>query len=153
MKHIIKHKLALFFILFSLILAWSFEQPKSSSKPQENPPSLDVFIPKGFVLIPIEVQNHESLDQVLGQYGVVDLYTAPLMPGAFAKIVVKAIKIVRSRVNSNYFAVLAPENQSAILMNTRGPYKVVIQNPKNYGTNFVKSPIKRKRKLFVEKQE
>src|SRR5690349_14215407 len=31
---------------------------------------LDTFIPKGFVLVPIDVQNYEALDSILGKYGL-----------------------------------------------------------------------------------
>ena len=45
------------------------ERPLQSKKQD----SMDVFIPKGETLVPIKVANYESLDQIIGQYGVVDL--------------------------------------------------------------------------------
>jgi hypothetical protein len=48
--------------------------PSSEKTPDAAPVAFDTHIPKGFVLIPIEVQNYESLDSILGRFGVVDLY-------------------------------------------------------------------------------
>lgn len=88
---------------------------------------IDTFIPDGYVLLPIEVQNLESLDSLIGQYGVVDLYS-PGEPTAVAK----GLKIVRSPKDPSEFSVLVPEAESATLIRAETkPFLVVVQNPSN----------------------
>ena len=125
-------------LIFSFI-ALSGESKASNNKPKplQRPESIDTHIPPGFVLIPIEVENYESLDLVLGQYGVVDLYKTSQNSREGAKLIVKAIKILRSPLNPQHFAVLSPSRQAEKVVNQGGAFYVVVQNPKNIGTHFV----------------
>jgi hypothetical protein len=116
--------------------------------------SADTYIPDGFVLVPIEVQNSESLDSILGSHGVVDLYLAPLNPQQKPKKVASKIKLMRAPLNPSLFAVLAPEAEASKLVTVEQPFIVMIQNPKSNGTRFVKDRPKpsgfRTRKLIYE---
>lgn len=104
----------------------------------EDPASASTFIPEGFVLVPIEVANYESLDSILGKYGVVDLYTSPLDPTQKPRKVATRIKILRAPLNPNHFAVLAQEEDSSKLVGFSGPLTVIVQNPNSRGTGIVK---------------
>ncbi len=98
---------------------------------------IDTFIPNGYVLLPIDVQNLESLDSLLGQYGVVDLYT-PGDPVAVAK----GLKIIRSPKDPSEFSVLVPESQSAALVRAEDkPFLVVVQNPSKAADEVRSLPI------------
>lgn len=111
-------------------------QPKAETKsPSHAPQAVDTFIPAGFVLVPIEVQNLEALDSILGQYGVVDLYS---VHETRRRPVVRGIKILRSPLNPQSFAVLAPEEKAGLIVSSGGPFTVVIQNPQKTGTDFEK---------------
>lgn len=101
--------------------------------------SVSTLIPKGQVLVPIQLINSESLDSLLGSYGLVDLYIPDQRhPGRSLKISDK-VKILRAPLNPQQFAVLVPESESAKYVHYEGPLFAVIQNPQssqNSGTNF-----------------
>ena len=133
--------------IFSIGFTWVII-PDSQKEVSNIPKSLDTYIPEGFVLVPIEVKNYESLDLVIGKFGVVDLYQsfgAKKKP----KPIAKAIKILRSPMNPSMFAVLAPDNQAHIIVKHPGPFQVVVQNPKQVGTDFVKEKNKKSRRIIV----
>jgi hypothetical protein len=98
--------------------------------------SVDTFIPAGFVLVPIEVVNYESLDSVLGRFGVVDLFAVDPANGNRAQQVASRIRILRAPKNPSQFAVLAPEEQSQTLVRQAGGFYVIVQNPQSSGTAF-----------------
>jgi hypothetical protein len=98
----------------------------------ENLQGIDTFIPSGFVLLPIEIQNLNALDGVIGSFGVVDLY----VPGE-TKPLAHNIKILRSSKNSDQFSVLVPETQSAQLVKaSQHPLFAIVQNPKSGATTI-----------------
>ncbi len=86
---------------------------------------IDSFIPSGYVLLPIEIQNLNSLDSIIGRYGVIDLY----VPGE-SQPLARGIKIVRSPKNPEQFSVLVSESQSGpLIKNSVKPFFVIVQNP------------------------
>jgi hypothetical protein len=126
------------FVVFFLIVSLLVENssPKTT-EPAEVPPaeSVDTFIPSGFVLVPIEVQNLASLDSIVGQYGVVDLYTEneknPLASG---------LKLIRSPRDPSQFAVMVPEISSReVVKYSNKPFMVIVQNP-NHAKSSVRNP-------------
>jgi hypothetical protein len=147
-----QHRVLISIIVFSGLLALMAElrsDPSDKSVPAAEAATL---IPPGFVLVPIDVQNPEALDSILGQYGVVDLFSQSTDGRAAAIKVAEKIKILRAPLNPNHFAVLAPENEAPTLVRHPGPFYVVIQNPTMNGTSFVKGKKKLKR-IFVENLE
>lgn len=123
------------------LIALALDFGGSSNAPEslapESPETASTYIPAGFVLVPIEVANYESLDSILGKFGVVDLYSAPLDPAQRPKKVATKIKILRAPLNPNHFAVLARDQESEKILSFTGPFTVVVQNPKEGGTGFV----------------
>lgn len=123
-----------------LAIYWDSTEPTSSSRVHqaEDYEVAATAIPAGFVLVPIEVANYESLDSILGKYGVVDLYIPPAEPRGHSIKVAERVKILRAPLNPSHFAVLAPENESSQLVRHDGPFLVVVQNPSApHGTKFV----------------
>lgn len=129
-------------ILLSGVFAFVLDNRKPETTAAEiepeSPESAATFIPAGFVLVPIEVANYESLDSILGKFGVVDLYTSSIDPNQRPKKIAARIKILRAPLNPNHFAVLAAEEDSSKLVGFSGPLTVVVQNPNSPGTGFVK---------------
>jgi hypothetical protein len=109
----------------------------ASGEPKESVQEAATFIPDGFVLVPIEVANYESLDSILGKFGVVDLYKADEDPKKRPFKVAERIKILRAPLNPSHFAVLATEADSGKIVSQAGPFIVVVQHPSKSGTNFV----------------
>jgi hypothetical protein len=91
--------------------------------------SVDTLIPAGMVLVPIEIQNLDSLDSLLGQNGVVDLY-ATAETGGPSKRVARQVGIYRAPLNPRQFAVLVRDAEAPSLVRTTRPFFVVMQNPK-----------------------
>lgn len=124
-------------------LAFIFDQkPEPATNPNLEPETVEdaaTFIPEGYVLVPIEVANSESLDSILGKFGVVDLFVAPLDGQGRPRKVAERVKILRAPLNPRNFAVLAPEKDSQQLVGLAVPLTVVVQNPKSSGMRIVKS--------------
>jgi hypothetical protein len=122
---------------------WDSKAPREGKEPRD-PQLLETastMIPAGYVLVPIEVANYESLDSILGKHGVVDLYVGEDGTKTRQRKVAERIKILRAPLNPSHFAVLAPENESARIVSHQGPFTVVVQNPNRpSGTRFVNSP-------------
>lgn len=91
--------------------------------------SADTYIPYGYVLIPLEIQNAESLTNIVGDLGgVVDLYTVSSEFQKSLKIAHK-VKLLRAPLNPQQFAVLVKESESSQILSHAGPFTAVIQNP------------------------
>lgn len=136
-------------ILVSGFISYYFDKTsqKSDSRTRETataPEDASTFIPAGFVLVPIEVANYESLDSILGQFGVVDLFlpTDGNQTGQKRRAIKVAsrLKILRAPLNPSHFAVLARESEASQLVGQTGPFVVIVQNPKNSGTGIVSTP-------------
>jgi len=111
-----------------------------SPPPPEAPrlESFDTYIPEGFSLVPIEVANYETLDSLLGSFGVVDLFTAEPGKPEVSKRIAYRVKIARAPHNPSHFAVLVPFNEVHNILRYPGPFMVSVQNPKTVGTGFEK---------------
>lgn len=92
----------------------------------ESTPSMDTYIPAGFILIPIDVQNFEALDSVLGSFGLVDLFRGD---GKDGRVIARNIKILRAPQNPSKFAVLVPESQAGPILANSGNFYVAIKPP------------------------
>lgn len=117
------------FIAFSLL--YSFNRKENPAKPNDKIYA-DTFIPKGFVLIPIELANYESVSALIDQFGVIDLYAgAPQMAGSTK--IASRVKMLRAPLNPNLFAILISENNSAGIMKRAGPFWAVVQSRQSVG--------------------
>jgi hypothetical protein len=130
--------------IFAVILAgalafyWdSHDSNTDNGKTHEDPQAASTFIPAGFVLVPIEVANYESLDSILGKFGVVDLYRPNSDPAKRPIKAAERVKILRAPLNPSHFAVLVSEAESPLLVSFQGAFTVVVQNPQQNGTGFV----------------
>ena len=118
-----------------LAFYWDATSSERKSAPEaESPEAAATLIPAGFVLVPIEVANFESLDSILGKFGTVDLFL-PAEEGKFkAHKVADHVRILRAPLNPSHFAVLVPEADTAALVTHNGPFVVVVQNSHITGT-------------------
>jgi hypothetical protein len=92
------------------------------------------------VLVPIELQNSESLASLIGSYAVVDLFRGPN-----SQRVGKRLKLLRAPMNPQQFAVLVPEGEVSTLLQTPGPFWAAIQNPQQNRTSEIASRRKKSR--------
>ncbi len=124
-------------IVVTGILALLIGTKKASTEEIKADPSVDTFIPAGFVLVPIEVQNYESLDSILGPHGIVDLYLPSQNGSGKGSRVANRVRIMRAPLNPSQFAVLVREDESDQLVRTESAFFVVVQNSKQSGTGIV----------------
>lgn len=109
---------------------------------------LDTYIPKGFVLVPIDVQNYEALDSILGKFGIVDLFRGQDEGG---QLIARNVRLLRAPQNPSRFAVLVAEAQAPRIMNGPGEIFVVVKPPGDAGTEFVKQESQARRIVFEGK--
>jgi len=131
--------IVMFFTLLILVVIQSTSSPHQSTETELE--STDTLIPDGFVLVPIEIQNIDSLSSLIGPYAIVDLYSGA--PGGKQQRVGQRLRLLRAPLNPQQFAVLTPEHQVSNLMATPGPFWAVIQNPqqkKNASIRQKKTP-------------
>lgn len=129
--------------LLAVIIMTNF-LPQPSTTTTEANESADTYIPDGYVLVPIEIQNIDSLSSLIGSFAVVDLFSG--IPGSSQQKVGQKLKLLRAPLNPQQFAVLVPENQVSQLLQQPGPYWAAIQNPnKNSKENIQQKKIKQTR--------
>lgn len=104
---------------------------------------ISTIIPRGYVLIPIDVINSDKLDSVFGDFGVVNVYSTSLDFSKPNKLLAKKVKMIRAPKNPSHFAILCPEIKSHLLIQNTGPFFVAIQNPKELGTEIVTEKLSR----------
>lgn len=139
-----KNRTLLIAISLMLIIIVVVEtQTSKNSTAGEHPESADTFIPAGFVLVPIELQNSESLSSLIGAYAVVDLFV-----GGKHHRVGQRLKLIRAPLNPQQFAVLVPEHQVNNLLAVSGPYWAVIQNPSEKKSGQISEKKKSKIEYF-----
>ncbi|MBC7741965.1 MAG: hypothetical protein H7061_07200 [Bdellovibrionaceae bacterium] len=101
----------------------------------------DTMIPKGLVLLPIELANADTVSGLIDQFGVIDLYAGQGSAGGSKKIAAK-VKILRAPLNPQQYAVLVPENLSKEIMHSVGPFYAVVQNRQVQYEEKVNVPVK-----------
>jgi len=119
---------------------------------RERQAAVDTFIPKGFVLVPIEVQNYEALDSILGQFGVVDLFQAGGVEKPQQHLVARNVRILRAPQNPSHFAILVQESEVGGVLRSGTPFFVIVKHPEKSGTEFVKGEVSAKRSIVYDKE-
>lgn len=123
------------FIIISIFSVWNeLRNSSSGAKTQPNTnnqieiqDSIDTYIPKGYVLIPIDLVNRESIVSIIDQTSLVDLYYQKKSLSKSIKIASR-VKLIRAPLNPNQLAVLISEDDSHQILTYEGPYFAVIQN-------------------------
>ncbi len=126
--------------LFGMLLLVYVVSPKNHSDPLPNSTAsgpietIDISIPEGHVLLPIEISNKSALGSLIGDFGIVDLMTVrtPIQPQS--KKVGKSVRIIRSPQDPEQFSVVLKSDQVQKFLRYEGPYFAVIANPKQNTT-------------------
>ena len=136
-----KTQLFLIGVVFALaLLSWLAqgflkEEPKSLS--------LDEMIPEGFVLIPIEITNSRDILNLIGPYGVIDLYSHDSHFGQPGERAAQALKVIPTQTEESRFAVVAPETEAVRLLEYTEPFYAVVRNPNKKGSQIHKKRVKK----------
>lgn len=140
------HRLIIYSLLI-MVLCYigSFSTPESKPKSAFKTELLkyDSLIPKGYSLIPLDLANSESLDSLLGNQAVVDLYARENGDSGKTKLIAKRVRIIRSPKNPNVFAALCKREMTPKIYKYPGPFYISLLNPDSSGTEFVNTKNKR----------
>lgn len=142
-----------FFIILSLLLLTLISHffPLSFKKQtQVKINSLDHLVPKGFVLVPIEINNGKDILNIIGEFGVVDLYTYSDQADFPGKQAASSMKILPPDHEEGRFLALVPEKEVTLLFEYSNPFYAVIQNPKQKNSKIYK---KKEKKSFIVIEE
>lgn len=134
------NSLAVAFVVLG-ILAYFSQSSSTEERPNESflpePKSVDTYIPQGFVLVPIEVSNAESLASLVGEKGgVVDLYLTSNEKQKGGLKIGSRLKILRAPLNPQQYAVLVKDSESSRILSHPGPFTAVVQNPDTKGAHL-----------------
>lgn len=115
--------------LLGILVISSLSLSNTESQEIDNQPlELDTITPKGFSLLPVELANQASISSVIGDYGVVDLYSTQQFGQKPGRKVASRLKIFRSPRDPNQFSVMVPENSVQNIMQVPGPYIALVLN-------------------------
>lgn len=132
--------IVVFFILGLIsFFCFSYSQQPSHKEEVENK-SVDTYIPAGFVLVPLDLVNIESLNSFIGDHGVVDLFQS--LDGQKGKKIASKIKVIRAPLNPQLYAALIPEKSAQELLSHAGPFLAVVQN-KTQDSGGIRAQLKR----------
>ena len=135
--------------VFLIVISFIFSDRSEPKDLKIQKIEADTIIPKGFVLVPIDLENIDSVSGVINQFGVIDLYTGKNSGQKSIKIASR-IKILRAPLNPNQFAVLVPEFISDKIMQVSGPFWAVIQNRSTPNENFKEEVPITNKKIEIE---
>ncbi|MBX2987571.1 MAG: hypothetical protein KF802_06715 [Bdellovibrionaceae bacterium] len=111
---------------------------RQAESPAEAITSLETFIPRDHLLIPVEIANADKLEGILGANGIVDLYVVPAEGGP-ARLVGRRLRLLRAPLNPQAFAVLLKESEADRFLSNPGPYIASVR-PLNEKTHEVARP-------------
>lgn len=137
------------FIIVGAIAFFLDQKPKEETAPTD-PTSVDTYIPEGMTLVPIEIQNADALKNILGEFGMVDLYLPSYESNHQPKKIASAVKIMRAPLNPDVFAVLVREENASQIAQYAGAFFVTVLNPKNQKTKFNKDQAHIKTQIVTE---
>lgn len=144
-----KHLVIAFGVLM-IVMALN-AQTASKLEPIADRVEIDTIIPKGYVLVPLNLENKEAISSVIQNFGLIDLYTGNPESGKSKKIA-NRIKIIRAPYNPNLFAVLVKDDLSERIMNESGLFYAVIQNKSELEGNNEINAERTKKQIHIEYQ-
>ena len=133
-------------ILISSLIAHNLKTESDAQSPVEQ--LVDTYIPQGYVLIPIEIQNSKNLDSIIGNKAVIDLYGKGSTEKKTRRIGT-ALRLLRSPYKASEVSILVPETEVSRILGEDRLYWVAIHNPKKLGTKIDKAPLK-KRIIYMD---
>lgn len=111
----------------------------SPSQENQNSQNIDTMVPNGYVLVALQLINSDSINALLGPFGMVDLYptSATLSWSQKNEFAVKKsatplathLRIIRAPNNPRLFGVLLPETSRELILQLAEPVFAVIHHP------------------------
>jgi len=129
----------LFVALLLIIVLLRNQNEEIKVRKPRTPDSVDTYVPLGFQLIPIQIGNLQELSALIQDYALVDLYH----PGKPDPVIQK-VRMIRSPLNPDVFAVLVEHSRAAKVLSFTGDFWVTVRNPKHSTEKLAKSQSRRK---------
>lgn len=145
----VKENKFIFIGLLVLIVVNMLINVRNEKKDIEAPLQADTVIPKGQVLLPINLSNIESIKGLITQFGVIDLYVSSSTQTASKKLASR-IKILKAPLNENEFAVLVSEELADKIMKSNGIFTGVIQNRFVQTSENIDPQLKKQNSIHIE---
>ncbi|MBC7752641.1 MAG: hypothetical protein H7Z71_00275 [Moraxellaceae bacterium] len=145
------HLVIAFTILITVAVVSAYTRD-SKENPISRPIEVDTIIPKGYVLVPLELENREAISSVIQNFGIIDLFCGNPDGGRSRKIASR-IKLIRAPYNPNQFAALVKEQLSERIMKESGQFYAVIQNKAEQEGENDNIPIQTKKSISIEYQK
>ena len=122
-----QNKILLISIIIFVLLYFILNAKNKAAPPlaEKKPLYADTLIPKGQVLVPLELANITALSGLIDQYGIIDLYAGAENHG---RLIASRVKILKAPLNPNQYAVMVTEALSQEIMKSKGPFWAVVQN-------------------------
>lgn len=120
---------------------------KSEAPARELPESPDTYIPKGLVLVPIELANGDALSSMVADFAIVDLFETGRNGAQLKKRVGHRLRLIRAPLNPERMAVLVPEGQEHLLLQNENPLFAVVQNRGETQEGRVPSAVTKKSRI------
>jgi hypothetical protein len=135
-----RKKILLIFMALGILAFFIFLKSQQTSKKESAPlyqaESVDTYIPKGFVLVPLDILNIESVSSFIGDKGVIDLYETK--DGRKSKKLAEKVRIIQAPLNPQVYAALVPENKSRLFVTDDQPLFAVVQSKSETQSTFTK---------------
>ena len=125
-------------LIFLVVFSIADKILTNSSKEVPKATSLDSLVPKGFVLMPIELRNGQDIIDIIGSYAVVDLYAYSDKTGLPEILAASALKVLSPSTEEGSFIALVPEKSALHLFDYTESFYAVIQNPEKTGAKIYK---------------
>lgn len=105
-------------------------RPLAAAQADPDADMIDTIIPKGFVLLPIEIQNLEAVDSVVGQRSLVDLFSK--QASGRSRLLLPRVVLLRAPFNPRQFAVLIRQDDTSRLIDSANAIFVALANPSDF---------------------
>ena len=103
--------------------------------------NIDTYIPEGYVLVALQIANLDSVHELIGTYGLADLYPTSTniefrsvnttAKKSMNKPLSSRVRLIRAPNNPRLFGVLLPESDRELILKLSDPVFVVLHNPKS----------------------
>lgn len=124
---------------------------KDTTPQKYNHIDIQTKIPKGYNLYALEIANIETINSLVGDYALVNIFQ--VNERKKAKLILQKIKLIRSLKNPNYFAILATNEDLEVITSYSGPFKVSLQNPNAPNQTIKNKKIRYKRTIITEDKQ
>ena len=129
----------LIFSVFQVLLTWKANE--SEDVPIHRAEALDTFVPLGFTLVPIKIENQTEMGSLIDNFALVDLHKTGV-----AEVIESNVRLLRSPRNPDVFAVLVEQERAKDLISKYGAiFTISLKNPDSHS-----KPVAKKRTIIKE---